>query len=242
MSVALLDLQQSVLNVLNEAFNSTLGDLPTGMGGTPTIPTLTPQSSSAVSTMKSLLNEAAAEVARTCYPIPDTGTLSWSSGTRTNRVADFAASTTGNVLWSVRGVKFGSQTSGLRYCERSALERSDQDWMVTASGEPVYWYRDGEVNIGLYPRPNSTSTVTIDGFAVPPPLSAASDTVAWLADDLTHLLVWYTAAKLAAKNFEDASLAPRGQIWQELYDKGRVELWQKIDPMIRKAHFPMSPA
>jgi len=241
MSVTLLSLEQSVLNVLNEAANSSLGDLPSGTGGT-TIATLT-ESGTGASTIKSLLNEGAAELARSCFPVPDSGTLSWMSGTRTNLIADFAAAG-GGVIWSVRGVTFQGDSTALRYCDRSALERSDPDWMVTSTAVPVYWYFDGPMSIGLYPRPLSTGTVTVDGFAVPPPMSDAdlSSVAPWIPDDLSHLLVWYAAARVAMKNLEDASLAPRIAIWQGLYDKGRLDLWQRIDPRIRKAHFPVSPA
>lgn len=240
MSISLLVLEQNVLNVLNEAFNSTLGDLPTGAGGSATIPTLTPASSSVASTMKSLLNEGAAELARTCIPVPDTATLSWMSGTRTNPLLSFAAAA-GSAIWAVRGVKFGSETVGLRYCDRSALERSDPDWMVTSTAAPVYWYMDGAESIGLYPRPNSTATATIDGFAVPTLFTSDSSTASWIHDDLTHLLVWYAAARLALKNAEDGSLASRIAAWQGHYDRGRDDLWQQIDPRLRKAHFPNRP-
>jgi len=242
MPVTLLSLEESVLNVLNEAFNSTLGDLPSGVGGTSTIPTLT-LTGMGPSTIKSLLNEGAAELARSCYPVPDMGTLSWTSGTRTNLIADFATSS-GSVIWAVRGVTFQGDSTALRYCDRSALERSDPDWMVTSTAAPVYWYLDGPMSIGLYPRPLSTGTVTVDGFAVPAPMNDAglSSVAPWIADDLTHLLVWYAAAKLAMKNLEDSSLAPRIEIWQGLYDKGRMDLWLKVDPRIRKAHFPVAPA
>jgi len=241
MALQLLDLEKSLLNLLGESYDTTALDLRAGAAGGATIAGITTSGSTA-STAKALLNEAAAELARTCYPVPETGTYTWLAGERTHLISDFTPTTTGNVLWTVRGVKYGSQTVGLRYCDRSALERSDPDWMVTANAAPTYWYRDGEMSIGLYAKPTTSSaTVTIDGYAVPKPLAAATDTLAWIPDDLTHLLVWYAAAKVAQKNLEDESLAMRAPVWQGLYDQGRMDLWNKIDLRIRKAHFPTPP-
>lgn len=313
MAVSLLTLEQNVLNVLNEAYNSTLGDLPSGTGAAATIATLTPASSSIASTIKSLLNEGAAEIARTCYPVADTATLAWAAGLRSALVTSFTAAAQAS-LWTVRGAKWiyasgtdlvvdGSNnlkvtsasynfvtgdvgsvveiTAGsswtketttigsisgtaailalspaatgvtggtwnlsagsLTYTERSALERANPSWLTAATSTPQYWYQNGE-NIGVYPRPSAAGTLKVDGFAVPTALTSdTSDTSSWLIDDLTHLMVWYAAFKLATKNLEDGSLASRVKIWQQFYDQGRDDLWLKLDPRIRKAHFPTRP-
>lgn len=199
--------------------------------------------SSSTSTMKTLLNEAAADLARSCFPVPDMGTLSWTSGVRTQSIASFAPATTGNVLWAVRGASFAGQPVGLKWCERSALERSDPNWMVTSTAAPNYWYNDGPFNIGIYPKPSTTGTVTVDGFAVPAPMAASTDTLSWLPDDLSHLLVWYVADMIARKNMEDQALSARSDDWREwrfLYDTARQDLWSKIPASMRYL-FPTPP-
>src|SRR5690348_732007 len=105
-NLTLLDLERDVLNRLNENYDSTVGDLRAGASGGSTIATITGAGSSAASTVKTLLNEASAWMARTCYPIPDTGTISFSRGQRTALIASATPSTAGNVLWAVRGAKW----------------------------------------------------------------------------------------------------------------------------------------
>ncbi|MDE2105225.1 MAG: hypothetical protein KGL39_48820, partial [Patescibacteria group bacterium] len=108
---------------------------------------------------------------------------------------------------------------------------------------PNYWYQDGPFNIGLYPKPSSTATVTVDGFVIPVPYVAASDAAAWLPDDLSHLLVWYAADMIARKNMEDQALSARSDDWREwrfLYDTARQDLWSKIPASLRYL-FPTPP-
>lgn len=308
-SITLLQLEQNVLNLLNETFDSTAADLRAGAAGGATIPGITPSSSSAASTVKTLLNEAAAELARSCYPVPDVGTLSWSSGLRSQLIASFTPGTTGNVLWAIRGAKWlavsytdiaingsnanqvtssgnpfesaqvgsyleitggsgfnpgtytitavssnvatlsancgttastggtGSLSAGaLKYSERAAVERYDPNWMTTSGAAPSYWYLDGEMSIGVYPAPYTTGLVEVNGFVVPALLNAYSDTMTWLPDDLSHLLVWYAADMVARKNMEDQALSARSDDWREwrfLYDTARQDLWSKIPASMR---------
>ncbi len=319
-SVTLLDLEMDVLNRLGENFNSTLGDLATGTGGPVTIATLTPSGSSTASTIKSLLNEEAALIARTCYPVPETGTMIWTAGTRTNLVSVFKPGTSGQVMWAVRGAQYNA--APLKWASRSDLEIQTSGWMASATGSATYWYEDGPTSIGVATsspvgapagltyaysdlaigsssnthvtsgtRPftsvdigrhltvtagtnftvgdyivtdvasnvatlnsavgvvNATGGsgvlqdgVKIDGYAIPKPLAAYSDQLAWIPDDLTHLLVWGVCVKLALKNFEDPSVYSRAADWKALNDKERMGLWMKIPASIRRVHFPSAPS
>lgn len=324
-SITLLDLEKSVLSLLNENYNSVAADLPTGSGGSATIPTII-TSGSGEATVKTYLNDGAADLAQTCLPIPGTATIYWASGKRFNNITDFvpsnlatysgaaaktitgatnaspivvtstahgftngmivtvasvggntnangnwrvmnAASNTfelyytdgvtpssgnsaytsggtatraaGNIPWAVRGAKYSS--TALVYCDRTALERHDRDWMTTANATPSYWYNDGNLAIGLYAKPSSAGTVTVDTYDIPTPLVSTTDTIPGVPDDLTDLIVFYAAAKVAYKNLEDPSLAPRAKEWQAQYDAGRMDLWRKLSPSIQRAHYPTPP-
>lgn len=311
-TLTLLDLEKQLLNLLNESLDSNALDLRAGAAGGATIAGIT-SSGTTASTAKTLLNEAAAELARTCYPVPETGTLAWAAGTRTGLLSAFTPGTTGNVLWTAHGAKW-EQASGtdlvvdasnplkvtsasynfvsadvgkyievtagsgwsletvtitsvasnaailstacaattttggtwnmsagpLIWCERSAVDRATYGTLPVTS-TPLYWYRDGEMSVGVHPRPSAAGVLKVGGYAVPAPMADASLTLAWIPDDLTRLLVWYAAAKVALKNLEDQSLAMRAPEWQGLYDQGRMDLWSKIDARIKKAHYPSAP-
>lgn len=239
MAVTLLDMEKSVLSLLNESFNSPIGNMETGTGGAATIPGITPGASSVASTVKMLLNEGFAEIARTCYPIPEIATTTLSA--RTALLASLTPTVAGRVLWTVRGAKFGA--SALTYAHRAAIERKDPAYLATATGTPAYWYDDGPQTIAVYPAPSAGAVLTVDGYAVHTPLVTDTDTMAAaFPDDLTRLGVWYAAWKLATKNMEDSSAFARGAEWRAFYDQGRMDLWTKIDPSLRKSHFPVSPA
>jgi len=242
MAVTLMDIQKLILNLLNETYDSPALDLRAGAAGGATIVGITPASSSTASTAKTLINKCSAELAQSCVPIPDTGTYSWTIGLRSKPFTAFTPATTGNVLWTVRGASFaGTQ---LRFVSRSAIERHDPAWMTT-TGTPTDWYFDGGQAIGLYPLPSTNNTVKIDGFVVPAPLVADTDTVSWLPDNLAlHLHAWYVADMVARKNMEDQALAARSDDWREwrfLYDNACQDLWSKVPVSIRSYLYPTPP-
>lgn len=307
----LLDLEKSVLNLISEVYASTVGDLPTGSGGAATLATII-TSGSGAAVVKTLLNEGIADLARTCVPVPEVGTITWGSSaqtitgatnatpivvtvaghgyvvgdvvyitgglgntamngrwfvsavttntftllgsvgngawtsggtvtklTRTQLLSGFTPGTSGQQIWAVRGVAFG--TSSIPYSDRAAIEIHDSSWTTTAATTPTDWFNDGPLSIGLYPTPLTQGIVTVYGYAIPPALSATSDTLAWLTEDLTKLLCYYAASKLCLMRLEDPSLTPRIEAWMSLYHAGRMDLWLKIDPRIRRAHFPTPP-
>lgn len=244
MAVTLLDIEKHVLNLLNETFDTTAADLRAGAAGGTTIAGLTPAGSSVASTLKTIINKGSAELAQSCIPILDTGTLAWTIGTRTNLISAFTPGTAGNVLWSVRGASYAG--AALRFVTRAAVERHDPNWMVTGNAAPTDWYFDGSASIGLYPKPNSNATLTIDGFAIPGPAASDTSTFAWISDDLAlHLHAWYAADMIARKNMEDQALAARSDDWREwryLYDMARLDLWRKVPVSIRSYLYPTPPA
>jgi len=225
--------------------------VPTGSGGSPTITT-----NDAITYW---LNQGAAVLARSCVPVFGTGYASLTNpATGTTGVRDVflgtltsgAGQISGGTLWAARGVTWGTGTlTQLTHCSRSALELANPQWQVTAAATPLYWFDEGQGNIGIFPYPTngsgSSGTLTVAGLVIPPPLgdgtSGTVTSVTWLPDDMCRLLTWYAAVQIAEKNFEDPSLAGRAPMYKADWLDGCMRMWERIDLLLRQAHFPSPP-
>jgi hypothetical protein len=230
MSNTLANLRGDVLSRLNEAGNSSAGNLETGDGSAATITT--------AATITQYLNEAAADLARTAFPVVNVGTFAWPSGAQAAVLSNFAVAD-GSTLWAARGVVWNGQA--LTHCSRSALENYYPTWAADAPGTPLFWFDTGQNGISLYPIPSATQNVVANGLAIPPPLASDGDIPAWLPADMAKLLVFYAAYMIAAKNAEDASLASRVEIWRGEYESGKAELLGRLamtDPLLARTLTP----
>lgn len=227
----LADLQAAVLNLLSEGQNSPAAAFTPGDG------TALVQSTNV--TITSWLNEAAADLARGCYPVDDFGTLTVPTGTQSFSLSSLTVTST-NVLWAVDGVTWG--TVSLRPVDVSVLRSYYKTWTTDANGTPKFWYWQGNDGVGLYPKPSSQVSTVVYGLAVPKQLSSSLDTAAWLEPDLDKLLIWYAAAKVSMRNLQRADLAQRGQVWMGMYEAGKAALLDRLwarDPLRARAHYPM---
>ena len=226
MTNTLAGMQLDVLSRLGEAANSPAGNLESGTGGAAALTTM--------ATIAQYLNDAAADLARSAFPILGAGTYVWPAGVQSALLSLFTVSGAA-ALWFARGVSWNG--SALTHCSRSALENYYPTWAADAPGTPLYWYDTGQNGVGLYPVPSVSQTVAVNGFALPPPLVNAADAPAWLPSDLANLLVFYAAAMIAEKNLEDASLAARIEIWRSEYTRGVSALMAKLaaaDPLLAR--------
>jgi hypothetical protein len=226
----LADLRSDVLSRLAEPVNSPAGQLDPGTSDTPTITT--------AATITQYLNEAQEDLARSCYPVVDYGTLaSTPTGTQALSFSSLTV-TSGKKIWAARGVSWNGVA--LSHCSRSALDVWFPTWITDANGTPAYWYEQGEDGIGLYPKPSAAQSTVVNGLAVPVRLSADGDIPTWLPADRTPLLVYYAASMIAAKNTQNPSLAPRAPLWRQEYEAGKAELLARLvasDPKLAQAHF-----
>ncbi|MEO7714973.1 MAG: hypothetical protein ABIY70_02120 [Capsulimonas sp.] len=226
MAQSLGALQRDVLSRLNEADNSSAGNLETGTGMGATVAT--------AATITQYLNEAAADLARSAFPIVQAGTFSWPGGAQAALLSVFTVPES-LTLWFARGVAWGG--TALTHCSRSALENYYPTWAADAPGTPLYWYDTGQNGIGLYPIPSASQTVVANGFVLPSPLVDADDEPSWLPSDLTKLMVFYAAVMIAQKNLEDPSLAARADLWRAEYERGKAQLLSKLaasDPLLTR--------
>jgi hypothetical protein len=155
----LLDLQYDVLSRLQEAGNSTAGDLVTGTGAASTTSTAT--------TITQYLNEASADLARDASLIYDSGTFTLPISTYTVGYGSLTMGD-GNRIWGVRRVLWSG--TPLTYARRSALENWYNTTFPTDTGPPVWWSDNGDSGILVYPVPTTQASLTVYGPTLPPQL------------------------------------------------------------------------
>jgi len=234
MAVTLATLQNDTLNYLNEALNSPAGALQSGTGGTPTQATPV--------TIADYLNKAAARVARSCWALFDTATITVAApGSAGEFNIPFNTLTSGvyGSIWAARSVYFGSTL--LTRISRKFVESNYPTYPIDANGTPIYWYPTGVAGIGLVPKPSTSTLVSVNGLALPPALVNQGDTVTWIDADLARYLPYYAAAYIAKKNLEDPSLASRADLWMAEFDRGMMEIFERLlrdDPATASAYYP----
>lgn len=159
----LADLRNDTLILLNEVGaigSSPIGALPDGSGGTTIVSTTV--------TIDQFINEAAAEMARSCVYIPTT----LSTAAFTGSVLSFSTSS----IWSPMSVTVG--TSVLQHTSDFRL-RAWQPNFETFTGtfnlpnggsttSPTYWYKREPQTVAIFPAVATSSTVVVYGAGLPP--------------------------------------------------------------------------
>lgn len=221
---SLTDLENDTLVLLNEATGSVIGDLPNGTGGT-TIATLT--------VIDQYLNEAQYEMARSCVYIPASQTFTAYTG------SDLALTS----IWAPMSVSNG--TSVLQHTSETRLRSWIPNFEVATGSitlpnggtttSPYYWYKKDPLVVRVFPAA-SNNTLVVRGAGLPP---AITTTCTFASDDiLRNTLPVYAAMKLAMKNLDDPSLAPRIQLWREWWFDSTMRLWNQLDSSLKMEGSP----
>jgi len=231
----LSDIRNRSLSLLHEPSDSTLADLPTGVGGTSTIVT--------TAQLNGHINDGAADMCRRGFRLDETGTATIATGTQ--YVAFSSLTTTGgHTIRGARTVQYnGTQ---LTYYGLPFLENRYPTYQTDANATPLFWYLDGERGIGLYPTPSSNSGVVkiVGVVGQPVLLSADGDTPSWLPTDRHNMLSLYAAYMVAKSAIEDASIRPRSQAWEDEYEQGISQMLERLwesDPLTTAVFFPRLP-
>lgn len=226
----LAQLKTDTLMMLNAASNSPIGNVDSGTNATPTQDTAT--------TLLYWLNQAADDLATSCYPIRGRGTMAAVIG---QDAYSFSGLTVSGIsgIWDARAVAYNGVA--LTQINRALLEVNFPDWLVAASGTPLYWSQNGAKEILLYVPPSATSTILIAGLATPTHLAADGDIPTWLPAAWHQLLAYYAAYNIGSKQIDNPSVTEKAAIWRREYDVARVELWQIMDADTRRAHYPFKP-
>lgn len=159
----LTDLRNDTLILLNEVgtiANNPVGALPDGSGGTDVVTTTV--------TIDQFINEAAAEMARSCVYIPTTLSLTGFTGS----VASLATSS----IWFPMSVSVAGSllqhTSDLRLRAWQPNFETFSGTLTLPNGgtttSPTYWYRREPQTVGIFPAVASSSAVSIYGAGLPP--------------------------------------------------------------------------
>jgi hypothetical protein len=229
----LTTLTTEVLRLLNEATNSSLGEVGDGSGNV----SVTTQA-----TITAYLDEAIKESCRTCIYVPAKGTVT-PSGYVIN-LADISMDSniidgTGSdatAIWFPLTVMSGA--TPLTHCNEFTLRAYSPNFETEGTGTPKYWYRISDYQIGIYPKPNTVPTFTIWGAGVLGTPGATSITI--IPDDL-QLKMWasYAAYKLALKNTDDPSVTQR-VFWGDWYNEVRMRLWGQLDYFLKMPGNPFA--
>ncbi len=213
----LLQLRQRVLNLVDEVANTEGGALPSGTGGTDTAGT--------TDFLTYELNQAKNIVAREAWPLRAFETVTFPAG---QQVLGFAAMSTPDSSTVINCLRVASASGPLTLSDYSFLSINSPAGVslpyADTAGVPLYWYREGNSGIGLAPYPSATTTLTLTAYIVPPDMINDGDMAAWLAPDLTRILVFYAAAMYAKKNTTDSSLAAYADIWMAEYERMKQSL------------------
>ena len=199
---------------------------------------------SSQTTIDQYLNEAAAEMARSCVYIPTSATVL----TYTGSVIDLRTIASPSTIWYPKSVSVG--TTLLEHTSESRL-RAWQENFETFTGtltlpnggtttSTTYWYKRQPQTIGLFPAVASSSTVTIYGGGLPPTITDTVEATFAPDDVLRNSLPVYAAYKLAMKNLDDPSLANRIQIWQQWWFDTCQRLWTQLDSSMKVDGTPYS--
>lgn len=229
MSVTLATLRNDALLLLNEASNSVIGDLPDGTGGVTTAST---------AIIDSFINEAAAELARSCVYISGSGIVSNFSGTECNY-----ASTSVWYPMAVHLVTVGAgsitrltHTSELRarawWPQYESLTSAVTLPNGHSTSSPFFWWRKADQKLYIFPSATNVD-VNINGAILPPAITS-DVSASFLPDDvLRNTLPVYAAMKLAMKNLDDPSLASRIQLWQTWWFDTCIGLYNRLDSSLK---------
>ena len=233
----LVNLRNDTLILLNEIGTvaaSVIGSLPTSTGGSEIVST--------EATIDQYINEAAAEMARSCVYIPSSGTKTAFTGS----TLDLSGLTTSTSIWFPMSVSVG--TVALQHTSDTRLRAWQPNFEVfsgsfklpngSTTTSPTYWYKRQPQTIGIFPAVTASSTMTVYGAGLPPTITTSVDAVFAPDDILRNSLPVYAALKLAMKNIDDPSLAARVQLWQQWWFDSTQSLWNQLDSSLKMEGSP----
>jgi hypothetical protein len=220
----LSDLRNQTLTLLSENSDSAAPAFFSGVSTTPVI--------SATDQLNLLLNQAQEDIARTCYPLADTATVSPSIGQASVPFSSMAIAS-GGVLWTARTVTWGGAL--LKHVDRSAVEIAPPP-----GNAPTLWSEQGSDGVMLWAVPGSVQSLVTTGLKIPARMVNDTDSPTWLEPDLAIMLPWYAAFMVAEKNLQNAALQARAGQWRGEYQQVKNELLTRVwnmDPLLAQAHF-----
>jgi hypothetical protein len=220
-------LHQGILLRLNELVGGEAGSLQPLAGGAATIPQ--------TAVFDIYIDQANARLFRSCLLLPGYATVAAPASARTvflesmTARMDYSTATTGAKAWYVERTDYGS--SQLSRTDQQALQRRYPSYHSTY-GTPTHYYSDGRENVGIYPVPAYTATVTVRGYLLPPPITL-QETATYLYEDTTPLVEDRAAILVAENEFNDPSLYGRIKHLKERCLMQESDRYYKLPESIR---------
>ena len=241
MSQSIGTIRNEVYKLLNEATNSTVGALSSGLG---TIAS----GNDSNSTINKFIMEGVADLCRSCVAIPSTATLSFNANIRTKQLTDASVTTpTLGQIWFVTDVYING--TRLTHASESSIRAHDLGYasnINAAVTSVLYWYRQDNYAVSLYPYCSQSLSASLYGYGIPDTtLSGIAGTddlksFSFLPDDLLRQsLAAYAANKIVMKNVDDPTLAERS-FWKQMYDTIRMQLYVQLDNGLKAPGGPYS--
>lgn len=237
MALSINTLREETYKILNEANNSLIGQLPSGLGTADTV-----TSDVAV---KQFLLEGIADLCRSCVYYEVSATYTVANATAQVAIVAPATITPDSAqMWFPTEVYVAG--TRLTHTSEQSLRAHNLDYRTTLATIPAsisYWYRPDNYQLKVYPGNNTGSGViiTVIGAGIPPaPATDATASISLLPDDLLRQVVpQYAAIKLIMKNVDDQSMADRLG-WRNWYDEHRMRLYMRLDPAMKSPYGPYS--
>jgi hypothetical protein len=224
--------QAELLLLIDQANNTPSGQLPSGTSSTPTTTT-----SAAII---GWLNEAQRKVSQECFAVRGSGTQAAVSGTARYDFDSFTVAGTAGTLWAILAASYNGV--GLTYMTPANLRLHFPNWQTDASGAPLYWTRHGEdQQVELYPKPNGTSTIAVEGLLVPVDYANGSASPSWLPAYRHRVLVYAAIELMGKKNINDPRIASHLPGWKQQYLESAIPMWQGMDYVTRSLYYPVAP-
>lgn len=230
-------LQQQVLAELNEESDSTAAELDSSSG-------ITVETTQQAITR--YLSQGVGFLARSC--------MAWKVNNVNivippgNNIIDFnsvtATASDGSTIWyptilSINGTYIGPPT------DRSYIDMNpymNPNYLATATNfiPGVQWTKEGNIpQIAIYPPIASTSTLTVEGYGIPPMPSATatSSVITWIAEDQALYLTTYAAQRVAIRNSpDDDRLTGKVAALTSLFNKIQTELSESLQQQLPYAY------
>lgn len=241
MAQTIQTIRKEVYKLLNEATNSTVGALSTGLG-------TVASGDDSDSNINKFIMEGVAELCRSCVAIPATGTIAYGTNIRTKQLSDASVTIpTLGQIWMPTDVYIGG--TRLIHASESSIRAHDLGYaanIVALATSVTNWYRHDNYAISLYPYCSASLTITVYGYGIPnTDLTGIAGTdnaksLSFLPDDiLRQALASYAANRVVMKNVDDPTIAERSFL-NAMYNNIRMTLYAQLDAGLRNPGGPFS--
>lgn len=235
-----IQLEQDVFLLINEDYNSNVGEEESGTNATPTVTSL-----ATVDKYLNLMKDHLCDYLPFIsgwgrWPSLPVGTVKIALHDPAIKAAMSRTTTTGDssILTAVDEVRWDNVK--LDYISPAVLRLLPDGYQNPQRGTPKYWYFEGTQGIGLMDAPSVLHNLDLFGFVKAPNIEDWNETTSWTTDDKARLLAVGAAGWICRDNMADQSLAALIPLLAAEFDSRTGAMWDAI-PAGQKAFYPTLP-